>query len=106
MELLCESHHEEDDFFPVILNSISLRVITAFSLSNSNIILKYFSIYCQSLCNKLFLTRIIKENKIDFPLHLSICEDSCFILDYILHINSVYCSDKPIYHYVQNNSAS
>ena len=42
MELLCESHHEEDDFFPVILNSISLRVITAFSLSNSNIILEYF----------------------------------------------------------------
>ena len=41
MELLCESHHEEDDFFPVILNSISLGVITAFSPSNSNIILKY-----------------------------------------------------------------
>ncbi|MBQ7258131.1 MAG: glycosyltransferase family 2 protein [Abditibacteriota bacterium] len=72
----------------------------------SNVILNFFDTYFQALWNKLFLTKVIKDNKIDFPLHFSICEDSCFILDYISCINSVFCGDKPIYHYVQNNSSS
>ncbi len=72
----------------------------------SKIALSFHNIYWKGLWNKLFLTKVIKDNKIDFPLHFSICEDSCFILDYILNINSVFCSDKPVYHYVQNNSSS
>ena len=72
----------------------------------SKILHTFFKIYFQGLWNKLFLNRVIRENKIEFNSQLSLAEDSIFILDYISCINSVYCEDTPIYHYVQDNSSS
>ncbi len=71
----------------------------------SNMVQSFHSVYWKGLWNKLFLARIIKDNRIEFPA-FSIYEDCCFILDYISKIDSVCCIDKPIYHYVQINTNS
>lgn len=72
----------------------------------SPIINGWFNIYFGGLWNKLYLTKIIKENNIKFPTDLSINEDSIFTLNYLKYVNSVNCSDNPIYNYIVENTNS
>ena len=69
----------------------------------SLVIHSWFDIYWNLPSNKLYRREIIKQFKIRFTDGLSIGEDGIFTLDYLLHANSIMCSNKPIYHYVQRN---
>jgi glycosyltransferase involved in cell wall biosynthesis len=55
---------------------------------------------------KLFLKRVLIENKIRFDEKLKIQEDLDFLLQYLLKINNLYLINKPMYHYVMSNSNS
>lgn len=57
-------------------------------------------------CNKIFSLKIIKEKNIRFPNEISICEDLCFIIKYLEHVESIYCINECFYNYrIRNNSA-
>ena len=57
-----------------------------------------YSPYC-----KLFLSSLIKENNIKFPLGIQWGEDGVFIADYLEHIKSVNYLSYVGYHYVRYN---
>lgn len=56
-----------------------------------------YSPYC-----KLFLSSLIKENNIMFPLGIQWGEDGVFIADYLEYVKSVKFLDYKGYHYVRN----
>lgn len=59
-----------------------------------------------SPCNKVFLTKIIKENSIRFDENISIGEDMLFSYDYIKYIDSVQIIKDKLYHYeIRDDSA-
>lgn len=57
-------------FFPVILNGISLRVIAAFSLSHSNVILKMQQACSHTVVNsKMYLYQKTKDILFPYGFH-------------------------------------
>ena len=83
---------------------------TIYTYNNKNNVIKFvkpnlFEIQhkqlLNSLWNKIFLRKLIIENKIRFDEHQSMGEDLKFILDYIRlsNINNFYIINLPLYYY-------
>ena len=54
-----------------------------------------------SSCNKIFKTRIIKENKLYFNKNIFLMEDFLFVLAYLKYTQNIYCIKDALYHYRQ-----
>lgn len=52
-------------------------------------------------CDKIFKTKIIKENGIYFPYEVTSGQDQVFILEYLIYCNSVSTTDNNFYYYYQ-----
>lgn len=68
----------------------------------------YKSTLLQQLWNKIFITKIIRDNQIWFDESINIGEDTRFVLDYIKagQINTIYLLNKPLYHYIRGKEGS
>lgn len=78
---------------------------------SSNEIKKYFfqmydANYLSSACNKLFNSRIIKENRITFEESMAILEDFKFVLDFMENSKNITLISNVYYHYYNNVSSS
>lgn len=51
------------------------------------------------LCNKMYKSSIIKDNKLFFDSDISMCEDLLFIFKYLAYVECVLCLDKQMYLY-------
>ena len=49
--------------------------------------------------NKLYKSNIIKDSNIKFNVNLNIAEDLMFNIEYIMHVRSIYVTNKPFYNY-------
>lgn len=56
--------------------------------------------------NKLYKTKIVKENNLKFIPHIQMWEDLAFTIDYCLCSSSVSFVHKPLYHYVKTLNTS
>lgn len=65
-----------------------------------------FTSYKGFCCNKIFLTKIIKENGLLFDKNISICEDSLFLCQYMQYIKNIYITGKAYYGYRQRNTSA
>ena len=61
--------------------------------------------YYGVLWNKLFRRDIIRMHGIRMDENLRWCEDFIFNLEYILHIETVYCLRMPLYYYVKTEGS-
>ena len=66
----------------------------------------WFDIYWMGLWNKIYKRSIITDYDILFQENIFHDEDSVFNLNYLKHCKSIFCSENPVYHYVQQNAAS
>ena len=68
----------------------------------------YSSLYLNALWNKLFVTKLIKNNNIVFDESLAMGEDAKFSLEYIKcnNITDVVVISKPLYHYIRWTKSS
>lgn len=78
---------------------------------SSNEIKKYFfqmydANYLSSACNKLFNSRIIKENRITFEENMAILEDFKFVLDFMENSKKITVRSNVYYHYYNDISSS
>ena len=53
------------------------------------------------MCDKIFKSKIIKENNIYCPVEVTSGQDQVFILEYLVHCNSVATIDNNYYYYYQ-----
>lgn len=53
---------------------------------------------------KLYKNQIIQKNQIEFPARLT-GEDTCFVVNYIIHLNKIYKMNFYYYGYVSNSSS-
>ena len=82
--------------------------------SNETVCLKdelkkiYDKTLLQQLWNKIFVTKIIKDNNLRFDESISIGEDLRFILDYVKvsEIKYAVFINKPLYHYMRDQEGS
>lgn len=51
-----------------------------------------------SLCNKVFVRRIVNENHIRFNTLISVGEDSAFVFQYVLHIDTLLSYSRILYY--------
>lgn len=65
-----------------------------------------YSVYYGSLWNKMYLTEIIKENKLEFRKDISLAEDFIFNLDYLQYVKTVTMLPECMYYYYQGNEES
>lgn len=101
----CEYHNFIDGITEKFLwkNDESIEVVSlarGFELNDA--------LYLNALWNKLFVTRLIKNNNIFFDVNLSMGEDAKFSLEYIKYnnITSVVIISKPLYHYIRWTDSS
>lgn len=93
-----------------IASTIQFCTDSSYLIFNSN--LKTIQLFNNSKCtgylwNKLFDTRIIKENNIEFDTDLEVLEDMLFCLRYIVYCRSICILDKAIlYAYRDCNESS
>ncbi|KIL49368.1 glycosyltransferase family 2 protein [Jeotgalibacillus soli] len=71
----------------------------------------FYSLYEKYLlntpCNKIYLSRIIKENNINFDRKLSLGEDLLFNLDYLKKVNNeILIINEPLYNYIRRDRES
>ena len=66
----------------------------------------WFDIYWMGVWNKVYKKSIIQDNRILFRNDISYDEDSLFNLSYFHYCKNVFCSEMPVYHYVQQNALS
>lgn len=52
-----------------------------------------------SVCNKLFHLKVIRANKIYFPVGVVVGEDMIFVLKYLMQCNKIRIVDEGLYHY-------
>lgn len=57
-----------------------------------------------SLCNKIFLSSIIRKYSITFPVFMHY-EDACFCWKYLSVINSIFFIKKKLYNYVRHENS-
>lgn len=57
--------------------------------------------YLGFLCDKLMKRSIIQDNRIVFDASVKLNEDRLFLLEYLLHCNSISFCDKVVYYYRQ-----
>lgn len=60
------------------------------------------SLLLNSPCNKIYKTKIVKENSIEF-LNVKTGEDILFNLEYLKKINCLYVEEKTLYYYMRRN---
>lgn len=62
----------------------------------------------QQLWNKVFVTAIVRQQNIRFDEHISIGEDTRFILDYIHRgaVDTITLINLPLYHYMRDQEGS
>ena len=63
----------------------------------------HFSTFC---CTKLFVVETIRKYNIRFVESIKTAHETPFTLSYFTHIDKVYCTNKPYYHYFQHQSAA
>ncbi|WP_257152360.1 glycosyltransferase [Priestia megaterium] len=61
--------------------------------------------FVNSPCNKLFVSKIIKENNIKFIENLNMGEDLLFNLDYIKVCDFISIVNEPLYNYIKIDSS-
>lgn len=70
----------------------------------------FYFLYQQGLfnspCNKLYESKIVKENNILFDTNISVGEDAVFNLSYVKYIKGFSLIEKPLYNYYIENSSS
>lgn len=57
-------------------------------------------------CNKLFVTKIIKDNNILFDENIKICEDLLFCFNYLNYIDGIYIINEGLYNYRMRKSSA
>ncbi len=60
--------------------------------------------FTNSVCNKMYISRIIKKENISFPEEVSMGEDLIFNLGYFGHCTKVTIIDNLLYNYVKNGN--
>lgn len=55
---------------------------------------------------KLYLSKLIREKKLNFPADISLQEDLYFNVEYLHHVNKVALVNTPLYHYIVGYSGS
>ncbi len=73
-------------------------------IENKIMFKQYFianSTFTTLMCDKMFKTNIIKENKIFFPKDVTSGQDQVFILDYLIYCKSVATINGNYYYYYQ-----
>lgn len=63
-------------------------------------------VYTNYPCNKLFLTRLIRDNRIVFPVGVRRCEDAYFVQDYLLCCQAISVCTRKLYHYDQHEGSA
>ena len=48
---------------------------------------------------KLFRNSIISQNDLRFDTRMKICEDTCFLMKYLIHVQKIILSDSSLYRY-------
>lgn len=66
-----------------ILNANNENTISAF----------YYS------CGKLFRNSIISQYDLRFDIRMKMCEDTCFLIQYLIHVNEIILSNFSLYRY-------
>lgn len=66
---------------------------------------EYFYLYCQSACLKLFDTKLIKENNIEFLSGIP-AEDAYFTTKALLNSKKIWYLSEEIYYYRRRNSGN
>ncbi|MGN0383578.1 MAG: glycosyltransferase family 2 protein [Eubacterium sp.] len=95
-------------------NGITDNIVWSESIENDCFVLKdvlkevYDKTLLQQLWNKMFITKIIQDNKLRFDESISIGEDLRFILEYIKvsNIKDVVFINKLLYHYMRDQEDS
>lgn len=63
-------------------------------------------VYINYPCNKLFLTDLIRRNRLQFPAGVRRCEDAYFVQDYLLCCQAIAVTTKKLYHYDQHEGSA
>lgn len=63
-------------------------------------------VYTNYPCNKLFLTALIRNNRLAFPAGVRRCEDAYFVQDYLLCCRSIAVCPQKLYHYDQHEGSA
>lgn len=50
-------------------------------------------------CGKLFRRSIISRNALRFDTRMKMCEDTCFLMQYLVHVDKIILSDSSLYKY-------
>lgn len=53
--------------------------------------------------NKIFDKKIIYNYGIKFDENICLCEDLCFVIDYVKHVNKIFIINLDLYHYIQHS---
>lgn len=95
----------------VVTNDLSVLAVVDRSLPQEYIgdISKVFkniieSDLLNSPWNKLFKTKVIKENHISFDKNMTLGEDLCFNIAYLYNCKTCYICNLPLYYYIKSNS--
>ena len=103
--ICCQYEKMYNNYVPSTSND-SLLILKKYTKKEKYNVL-YDNEYSGYLWNKMFLKRIIKENKIEFRKDIYMSEDLCFIFDYLKYVDNVLCINKKNYIYrIINSSAS
>lgn len=94
---VCASYYTVDNNNKII-GKISYKYYTFFSPCECIIQLQKNNLFNQ-VWNKIYKTKIIKENKIYFDEKISIAEDEKFNLEYLNYCNKIRIIDEPLYKY-------
>lgn len=102
-------------YYMELLKNETVVQKTVFASQNSTLIYKdnasaMFMPWNNSLMynvwNRMIKTNVIKDNSLQFDVNLSMGEDLDFILDVLGACNTVYISDKVMYHYIRERKGS
>lgn len=84
----------------VLAETVSLDVLRTTPSRYAN------PVYTNYPCNKLFLTELICQNRLTFPVGVRRCEDAYFVQDYLLCCKSIAVTTKKLYHYDQHEGSA
>lgn len=90
--------------------NITEKKINNFHVSVNNFFEKYFYFFMENClfqgpCNKLYVSKIIKNNNIYFPINIEKLEDSVFNAKYFKFVKNVSYIDKGLYIYENTNNS-
>lgn len=100
-ELACADYYKvENDI--VYNQSKNTKKVDIFSRADAINLLHNGHYFQGYLWNKIFLKRIITQNRISFDPEIKIWEDMLFCLKYLTYIQKIVYINKPIYFYVNH----